>query len=399
MNKYEFIAQLSSLLRVKQADKQSIIEEYESYIAEALANGELEEEIIASLESPAQIAEHANAELGEATKEWPKDEPQWKDRQSSKSSDFFDDLDEELEKAFKASESAIKRASETIHKSLKGIDFGRMLDKVMDGVDKVVDGVMDIDIKSTASAVAMRFDNSKVESFAVQAKEVTIRIQDDNIETLMVEVVQGQAQWMVKYLPTSLKCDIQLHNDLFDIDVPQTNIKFAEKKRMRLYLPEAMEHVTIESNCPIILKNVSTNMILTLNDVPCTVKHVSMEQFSVTASHSPLSIKSSTIQTLNLKVDHGPLSIKGLESKSIAIHLEDGPVTLSDIHATSVLLDAGDGPKVFRESSIKELIVQSSGGPISMKEMNIHVLKGLVEGSLIHMKDCHIKDNQLGETE
>jgi hypothetical protein len=34
-----------------------------------------------------------------------------------------------------------------------------------------------------------------------------------------------------------------------------------------------------------------------------------------------------------------------------------------------------------------------------MKEMNIHVLKGLVEGSLIHMKDCHIKDNQLGETE
>jgi hypothetical protein len=399
MNKYEFIAQLSSLLRVKQADKQSIIEEYESYIAEALASGELEEEIIASLESPAQIAEHANAELGEATKEWSKDEPQWKDRRSSKSSDFFDDLDEELDKAFKASDQAIKRASETIHNSLKGINFGRMLDKVMDGVDKVVDGVMDMDIKSTASAVAMRFDNSKVEMFAVQAKQVTIRIQDENVETLMVELVQGQAQWMVKYLPTSLKCDIQLNNDLFHIRVPQTNIKFAEKKRMRVYLPEAMEHVNIESNCPIILKDVSTNMTLTLNDVPCTVKNVTMDRFSVTASHAPLSIKSSNIQTLNLTVDHGPLSIKGLDSKSIAIHLEDGPVTLSDIHATSVLLDAGDGPKVFRASTIKELIVQSSGGPISMKEMHIHVLKGHVEGSLIHMKDCHIKDNQLGESE
>jgi hypothetical protein len=399
MNKHEFIAELSILLKVKPADKASIIEEYESYIAEALASGEREEDIIGSLETPAQIAEHANLELGEDAKErfFDSSSSAHQARKDPSSSAFFDELDAELEKAFQASEKAIKRASETINKSIKGINFGSMLDKVMDGVDKVVDGVMDLDIKGTASAVAMRFDNSKVESYPVGSKQVTIQIEDENSDVLLVEIVQGQSQWMVKYLPTSLKCDINFQQDSLLIRVPQTNIKFAEKKRLRLYIPELLEHITIRSNCPVTLKEVKTNTVLEVTDVVCTIKSVTMDQLTVTVADAPCTIKDATVKELVLTANDAPVSIKDVRSNSMQLHVSDGPVSLSGLQVQSLWLEAGDGPKMLRHSTIKELIVQSTGGPFSLKELHVDVLKGQVEGYSIHMKDCVIKDNQLGE--
>jgi hypothetical protein len=406
MNKHQFIAELATLLKVKPADKQSIIEEYESYIAEALASGEREEDIIASLESPSQIAEHANLELGIDVKERFTQEPKshQQSKGPSKQSDFFDGLDDELdklddelEKVFKASEKAIKRASETINQSIKGINFGSILDKVMDGVDKVVDGVMDLDIKGTASAVAMRFDNSKVESYPLGATEVSVHIHDENSEAMMVEIVQGQSQWMVKYLPTALKCDVQLNGDKLTIRVPKTTIKFAEKKRLRLYIPELLQHIAVHSNCPVIVKDVSTNMEVTLQDVVGTIKNVTMDKLTISTGDAALSIKGATLHVLSIKANDGPVSIKDIDAQSVQLHLEDGPVLLSGLHAGSLWLEAGDGPKVVRHSNFKELIVQSSGGPMTMKELHVDVLKGQVEGHSIHMRDCVIKDNKLGE--
>lgn len=399
MNKHEFIAQLSTLLKIKHADKVSIIEEYESYIAEALASGEREEDIIRSLETPLQIAEHANLELGVDAKE--RFSESFSNAHSSSkdttSSDFFDDLDRELDKAFKASEKAIKRASETINKSIKGIDFGSMLDKVMDGVDKVIDGVMDIDIKGTASVVAMRFDNSKVESYPVESKQVTIQIDDANSELLLVEIVQGQSQWMLKYLPTSLKCDIEFNHDRMLIRVPQTSIKFAEKKRLRLYVPEILEHITIQSNCPVALKDVQTNTVLTVKDAMCTVKSVTMDELTITVDHTACTIKGASVKHFVLSAGNAPVSIKDVESINMQLHVADGPVSISGLDVDELWLEAGDGPKMLRHSTIKELIVQSTGGPFSLKEVRADVLKGQIEGRFIHMKDCVIKDNQLGE--
>jgi hypothetical protein len=406
MNKHQFIAELATLLKVKPADKQSILEEYESYIAEALASGEREEDIIASLESPAQIAEHANVELGMDPKERFHEEPKssYQSKRSSKQRSFlegFDDeldkLDDELDKVFKASEKAIKRASETINQSIKGINFGSILDKVMDGVDKVVDGVMDIDIKGTASMVAMRFDNSKVESYALGSTEVIVHIHDENSDLMSVEVVQGQSQWMVKYLPTSLKCDVQLNGDQLTIRVPKTTIKFAEKKRLRLYIPELLQHITLHSNCPLIVKDVSTNMEVTLQDVVGTFKQLTMDELSISTGDAALSIKGATLKVLSIKASDGPVSIKDIDARSIQLHVEDGPVLLSGLHGDSVWLEAGDGPKVVRHSTIKELIFQSAGGPTTMKELHLDVLKGHAEGHSIHVRDCVIKDNQLGE--
>lgn len=400
MNKHEFIGELSTLLKVKHADKESIIEEYESYIAEALASGEREEDIIGSLETPAQIAEHANLELGVDAKERSSasSHNENQSRKDKKGADFFDDLDDELEKAFAASEKAIRRASETINKSIKGINFGQILDKVMDGVDKVVDGVMDIDLKGTASVVAMRFDNSKVESFPVASKHVSIQIDDENSDLLFVEIVQGQSQWMVKYLPTSLKCDIDFRQDELVIKVPQTSIKFAEKKRLRLYIPEQIEHVTIRSNCPVALKDVKTNTVIEVTDAICTIKSVTMNQLTVTVFDAACTIKGANIKELILTANDAPVSIKEIHSDSMKLHVADGPISLSGLHVSSIWLEAGDGPKMLRHSTIKELIVQSTGGPLSMKELHVNVLKGQVEGHSIHMKDCVITDNQLGKS-
>ena len=64
MNKQEFIAQIKSLLRVSKEDEASLIEEYEAYFAESMANGETEAQIITNLESPEEIANNANEELG-----------------------------------------------------------------------------------------------------------------------------------------------------------------------------------------------------------------------------------------------------------------------------------------------------------------------------------------------
>ena len=398
MNKHEFIAELSVLLKVKQEDKANIIEEYESYIAEALASGEREEDIISSLETPAQIAEHANLELGIDAKERFSDtSSQSSDSQKeSRSSDFFNELDDELEKAFKASEKAIKRAGESINKSIKGINFGAILDKVMDGVDKVVDGVMDIDIKGTASVVAMRFDNSKVESYPVTAKQVTIQIDDENSESLFVELVQGQSQWMVKYLPTSLKLDIAFQDDQLVIRVPLTSIKFAEKKRLRLYIPEQMEHISIRSNCPVSLKDVSTNTDLKGSHM-CTIKSVTMEQLTVSVEDAACTIKGASVKSLVLHANDAPVSIKDVDASSVQLHVMDGPLSMSGLHVDSLWMETGDGPKTVRHSTIKEMIVQSTGGPFSMKELHVDVLKGQVEGHAVYMKDCVVKDNQLGE--
>jgi len=418
MNKHEFIAELSTLLKVKPADRASIIEEYESYIAEALASGEREEDIIGSLETPAQIAEHANLELGvDPNERFSESSSSTKQaRKDSNSSDFFDNLDDELEKAFQASEKAIKRAGETINKSIKGINFGSILDKVMDGVDKMVDGVMDLDIKGTASAVAMRFDNSKVDSYQVRSKQVPIQIEDETADLLFVEIVQGQSQWMVKYLPTSLKCDIVLNQDGMSIRVPQTNIKFAEKKRLRLYIPEPLEHISIRSNCPVSLKDLRTNTVLdvsdalctiksvtmdqltvTVEDAPCTIKGANVKKFVLTASNGPLSILDANVKEFVFTAGNGPLSVKDTTSNSMQLHVSDGPVYLSGLHVDSLWLEAGAGPKMLQHSTIKELIVQSTGGPVTLKELHVDVLKGQVEGFPIHIKDCVIKNNKLGE--
>ena len=392
MNKHEFIAQLSRLLKVPAADKQNIIEEYESYINEAIASGELEEDVIASLETPQQIADQVNQELGGSQQE---------DSENQKSgfgSDFFDELDVDLEKAFKTSEEAIRKASDKITKSVQSINFKGILDKVMDGVDKVVDTVMDIDIKDTASVVVMRFDNSKVETYPYDETSLFIDIDDKNLDTLNVEVVPGQSKLMVKYLPTSLKLDIDLQDKEMKIKVPHTSIKFAEKKRLRIYVPESVQSLSIDSNCSLQVKDLRGSIAIEVKDASVQCKDLHVDELNLRQVDGPVTIKNINAKKIVITTEDGPLNLKEIDTQSLEVHQADGPFTLSGVRADDVWVESVDGPKILKDSSIKRLVLQGEDGPISLKNLRVGVLTGQVNDSLVHIKDCHIQDNQLGET-
>jgi len=392
MNKHEFFAQLSRLLKVPAADKQNIIEEYESYINEAIASGELEEDVIASLETPQQIADQVNQELGSSQQE---------DSENQKSgfgSDFFDELDVDLEKAFKTSEEAIRKASDKITKSVQSINFKGILDKVMDGVDKVVDTVMDIDIKDTASVVVMRFDNSKVETYPYDETSLFIDIDDKNLDTLNVEVVPGQSKLMVKYLPTSLKLDIDLQDKEMKIKVPHTSIKFAEKKRLRIYVPESVQSLSIDSNCSLQVKDLRGSIAIEVKDASVQCKDLHVDELNLRQVDGPVTVKNINAKKIVITTEDGPLNLKEIDTQSLEVHQADGPFTLSGVRADDVWVESVDGPKILKDSSIKRLVLQGEDGPISLKNLRVGVLTGQVNDSLVHIKDCHIQDNQLGET-
>jgi hypothetical protein len=395
MNKHEFIAQLSRLLKVPAADKQNIIEEYESYINEAIASGELEEDIIASLETPQQIADQVNQELG-GSRYSTNDES---DKQKSGfANDFFDELDVDLEKAFKSSEEAIRKAGDKIQKSVQSINFKGILDKVMDGVDKVVDTVMDIDIKDTASVVAMRFDNSKVETFPYDDTTLFIDIDDANHDTLVVEVVPGQNKLMVKYLPTSLKLDIELQTKEMKIKIPHTSIKFAEKKRLRIYVPESVQSLAIDSNCSLHVKDLRGSLAIDVKDASVQCKDLHVDELTLRQADGPVTIKNINAKKIVISTEDGLLNLKEIDTHSLEVHQADGPFTMSGVRADDVWIESVDGPKILKDSSIKRLVLQGEDGPISMKNLRISVLTGQVNQSLVHIKDCHIQDNQLGDT-
>jgi len=392
MNKHEFIAQLSRLLKVPAADKQNIIEEYESYINEAIASGELEEDVIASLETPQQIADQVNQELGGTRQE------ESEKQRSGFGNDFLDELDVDLEKAFKSSEEAIRKAGDKITKSVQSINFKGILDKVMDGVDKVVDTVMDIDIKDTASVVAMRFDNSKVETFPYNESTLFIDIDDANHDTLNVEIVPGQSKLMVKYLPTSLRLDIDLQNKEMKVKIPHTRIKFAEKKRLRIYVPESIQSLSIDSNCSLQIKDLRGSLAIDVKDASVQCKDLHVDELTLRQADGPVSVKNINAKKIVISIEDGPLILKEIDSHSLEVHQADGPFTMSGVRADDVWVESVDGPKILKDSSIKRLVLQGEDGPISMKNLRIGVLTGQVSDSLVHIKDCHIQDNQLGET-
>jgi hypothetical protein len=402
MNKQEFIAELSRLLKVKPEDKQSILEEYENYFQEALAAGELEADIIASLESPAQIAQNANAELGED----PKSSFHQKDHeeQSNKKydrfmdSDFFDSLEKDIEKAVSASEKAMEKAAKTIDKTVRGIDFKGILDNVMDKVDKVVDKAMAFDLKGRVDEAAMRFDQSKVETFDVNDSHLHIKLQDANSESLVVELVPGQKNLMVKYLPTNLKCDIGLVEDTFTVDIDATSIKFSERKRMRIYVPESIKTLTVDGNCPITFNDVDVASTINVDDAPVVIKKMMAEHVTLTTSNGPVSIKHSQIEHMKLTAGNGPITMKDIKSQKIQLHQKNGPLSMKDVVVETVWITGGSGPKSIKDVVAEDMVLQVSGGPLSINDCKGKRISGNVSDTLYHESNCYFDENQLVRT-
>ena len=399
MNKQEFIAELSRLLKVKPEDKQSIIEEYENYFQESLAAGELESDIIASLETPAQIAQNANAELGEdpKAKYHEKDEQETiKDKYNDWiDSEFFDNLEKDIEKAVNASEKAVKQAAKAIDKTVRKIDFKAILDNVMDSVDKVVDKASSFDFKGRVDEAAMRFDQSKVETYPLSDDHLHIKLEDPNSESLVVELVPGQQALMVKYLPTNLKCEITLDHDIFQVSVEPTSIKFIERKRMRIYIPESVKTLTVEGNCPITFNDVDVASTINITGAPIVIKKMMAEHVVVTATNNPISIKHSQIDHIKVNAGSGPITLKDIKSNKLQLHHKNGPASLKDLRVESLWINSENGPKSLKDIVADEITLQVTGGPLNLTECKAKRISGDISGTLLHQSDCMFEDNQL----
>lgn len=398
MNKQEFIAELSRLLNVKPEDKQSILEEYENYFQEALAAGELEADIIASLETPAQIAQNANAELGEDPK------AKYQDHQESTSNkkserffddDFFDGLERDIEKAVSASEKAVKKAAKTIDETVRKIDFKNVLDKVMDQVDKVVDKAMEFDLKGRVEDAAMRFDQSKVETFHLTDSHLQLRIDDPNTESLLVELVPGQQQLMVKYLPTNLKCQLTLTDDVFRVTVDSTSIKFSERKRMRIYVPESVNTLSVQANCPVTFNDVDIASVVDVEGSPLMVKKMIADHLTITSTNGPLIIKQSQIDHIKITTENGPVTLKDLKSDHLQVHHQNGPLSLKDARIENLWITGGNGPKSLKDLVAGEITLQISGGPLSLKDCKARKISGDVSDTMFHQSDTSFDVNEL----
>jgi hypothetical protein len=257
---------------------------------------------------------------------------------------------------------------------------------------------MDIDIKDTASVVVMRFDNSKVETFPYDETSLFIDIDDKNHDTLNVEVVPGQSKLMVKYLPTSLKLDIDTQDKEMKIKVPHTSIKFAEKKRLRIYVPESVQLLSIDSNCSLQVKDLRGSIAIEVKDASVQCKDLHVDELNLRQVDGPVTVKNINAKKIVITTEDGPLNLKEIDTQSLEVHQADGPFTLSGVRADDVWVESVDGPKILKDSSIKRLVLQGEDGPISLKNLRVGVLTGQVNDSLVHIKDCHIQDNQLGET-
>lgn len=399
MNKQEFIAELSRLLKVKPEDKQSIIEEYENYFQESLAAGELETDIIASLETPAQIAQNANAELGED----PKVRYQENDEKETikekyddwMDSEFLDNLEKDIERAVSASEKAVKKAAKAIDKTVRGIDFKSILDNVMDTVDKVVDKAASYDFKGRVDEAAMRFDQSKVETYQVSDNHLHITLEDPNSEPLVVELVPGQQALMVKYLPTNLKCEVNLNQDMFHVSVEPTSIKFSDRKRMRIYIPESIKTMTVEGNCPITLNDVDVASTINVASAPVVIKKMMAEHVTLSATNNPVVIKHSQIDHIKVTAGNGPITLKDIKSNKLQLHHKNGPLSLKDLRVESLWVNGENGPKSFKDIVADEITLQVSGGPLSLSDCKAKRIVGDITGTLFHQSECSFEDNQL----
>jgi len=191
---------------------------------------------------------------------------------------------------------------------------------------------------------------------------------------------------------------MDLQNKAMKVKIPHTSIKFAEKKRLRIYVPESVQSLSLDSNCSLLVKDLRGSVAIKLNDASVQCKDLHVDELNLRQADGPVTVKNIKAKKIVISIEDGPLVLKELDTNSLEVHQAEGPFTMNGVRADDVWVESVDGPKILKDSSIKRLVLQGEDGPISMKNLRIGVLTGQVNDSLVHIKDCHIQDNQLGET-
>lgn len=412
MNKQEFIVQLKSLLRVSSEDEASLVEEYEAYIDEAMANGESEEQVISNLESPEEIAATANEDLGIDSSKKFKDYvdnsfDSMKDGyEKVVDSDFMNNVSEQIESAMKS-----------VGESLKGLNIGATVSKAMEKVGAELEKVKDINIEASFKDMAMKFDNSRVETFDYEKEDLNIVITDDNSQSLNVEVIGGTSNVVVKSLPTTLMHTIALDDEgTLTINVPESNIKYAERKRMRVYIPNVVTNVSVKGNVPISIKDLEASVEVETQNAPVSMRDIEGESVKVNTGDGPLNIKDIETAVISVEVKNAPVNMKDIEAQKGVLNVGNGPLNVKDIEIDVFTLDAGNGPvsikcvdgsnhkynlgagpKVVKDIDAEVLTVTASGGIITMKDISVTKLSGDIAGTVKTLKNIDAEEFEMNK--
>lgn len=387
MNKLEFIEQLKSLLKVSHEDEQSLVEEYEAYFTESMNNGETEDQIIANLESPEEIANTANEELGvKFQKDNVKD---FVDIQFDAikhgyekvvDSDVMSNMHEKIEEAFKG-----------VGETLKGIDIESKVSKALEKAGLALSKLKDINFDVKFKDMAMKFDKSKVESHDYDEETLNITINDENREMLVVEVIGGTSNLVIKSLPTTIKQTIELEGENLVIDVPASNIKYSEPKRMRVLVPNSVTSLSVNGNVPMSIKDLESSIEVEVGNNPLVVKDVEGETLVVKVGSAPVVVKDIEMEEITIEAVHGPITIKDIDADKASVKTGNGPLSFKDCDIDELVLEAGDGPQTVKNMDGINHEYKLGNGPKTVKFVEVEVLKVVSSGGLLTMKDIEVQ--------
>ncbi|QVK21453.1 DUF1700 domain-containing protein [Mycoplasmatota bacterium] len=412
MRRQEFIDKLKSLLEIDDADKTSLIEEYESYFDEAMADGATEEEVIAMLETPKEIAMTANEEFG--TKSNSKVFREFIDEQVGAVRKGYEkviesgktqEVSNKINSVISNTLETVKESLKQVRKSIKESDINEKINEAVGKVQESLGKVKDINIINSFDSFVMKYDNSRIESFDIQEESLEVKVHDSNSVKLNIEVTGHENDGIIiKSLPTTMKYDVSFEGGILKINVIESNIRYSESKRMLILLPECIKNLKFETDCPIVLKclnlseisvsegnsplvikdiNYSSNVSNTEDDV----KEISLGDITVKCGSGPVVIKNIKANKLDISTENGPNTIKTLDAEVVKLQLGNGPVTIKDITGGAHLYKIGSGPKTIKEISLDSLELQSDGGILSMKDVMVTKLLGDIKGTMKTLKN------------
>lgn len=412
MNRVEFIEKLKSLLRVSKEDEASLVEEYESYFEEAMNNGETEEQIISNLETPEEIAANANEELGVNFSKG-----NFKDYVDVQ----FDAVKEGYEKVVDSEfvsnvtdkvEEALKGVGET----LKGLDIESKVSKALEKVGAAMGKMKDVNFEATFKDMAMKFDNSRVETFEYSGPELTVNITDENKDRLSVEVLGGTSNLVIKSLPTTMQHTLSLDENELTVHVPQSNIKYAEKKRMRIYVPNSVETLKVNGEVPMSIKDIEASVVVAGGDAPLTVKDIEGELVSVALGNAPVSVKDIETTELRVEIGNGPVTVKDFQAEKATLEVGNGPMSVKNGDVDQLTVEAGSGPqtikfmngdnhsyklgagpKTVKDIDVDDLTIESSGGLITIKDVHVTRIAGDITGTVKTLKNIEAEEFELNK--
>ncbi len=411
MGKQEFLEKLKSLLRVSTEDRNSLIEEYESYFKEAIADGATEEEVIAILETPEEIAATANDELGIKPK-------------SDGLKDFVDEQVSAVKMGYETvidSErmqeinDKIHSAMEIVRGTFNKVDFKDKLNQALEKVQESAGRIKDINFRESAAIFSMRFDNSKVESTDVTSKGLEVKITDSNPKKLKVEVVShDNDNLVVKSLPTSMKCTVAFKDGKLDVTVAESNIRYSEAKRMRILVPDSIMKLTIDSECPLVLKDLEVDEItvtegispLDGRDITCkslnlnckaelSIRDISSDSIEIVTESGAMIARDISADKVSIVAGDGPTDIRDLNSYEVKLELGDGPVSIKDMDGKNHSYNIGSGPKSLKDISVESLELISKSGLLTLKDVSVELLTGDITGTTKSLKDVSAEKSEI----